>query len=98
MATHEITPPTVEEGTLFPTQISIVVSIISLKIERYSNANQVDIYSCGLRLIGVIGQRCICQFVVIEAGVLDIYGFENFDNGTGCRYIEFWRNLECYCG
>ena len=30
------------------------------------SANQV-ISSCGLRLIGVIGQRSICQSVVIEA-------------------------------
>ena len=35
--------------------------------DNSNNANRVNISSCGLRLIGVIGQRRICQFVVIEA-------------------------------
>jgi hypothetical protein len=35
--------------------------------DNSNNANQVNISSCGLWLIGAIGQRRICQFVVIEA-------------------------------
>ena len=35
--------------------------------DNSNNANRVNISSCGLRLIGIIGQRRICQFFVIEA-------------------------------
>jgi hypothetical protein len=35
--------------------------------DNSNNANRVNISSCGLQLIGVIGQHHICQFVVIEA-------------------------------
>ena len=35
--------------------------------DNSNNANRVNISSCGLQLIGIIGQRRICQFVVIEA-------------------------------
>jgi hypothetical protein len=53
-----------------------------------NNANRVNISSCGLRLIRVIGQRRICQFVVIEA--VDILTDESI-GGVLSVIVDYYR-------
>ncbi len=56
--------------------------------DNSSNAKQVNISSCGLRLIGVIGCRLLCQFVVIEA----VYILTDESIGVvSASYMDYYR-------
>ena len=56
--------------------------------DNSNNANRVNISSCGLRLIGVIGQHHICQFVVIEA----VYILTDESIGVvSASYMDYYR-------
>jgi hypothetical protein len=56
--------------------------------DNSNNANQVNISSCGLWLIGVIVCRLICQFVVIEA----VYILTDESIGVvSASYMDYYR-------